>query len=70
LLQLHYLNLYLYQLGKIREKDKKLRKYDFQKLYEVTYQTTINLNQVIDVNFDQHLKDLHSRALEQISART
>jgi ribonucleoside-diphosphate reductase alpha chain len=37
--------------GKVREKDKKLRKYDFQKLYEVTYQATINLNQVIDVNF-------------------
>ena len=37
--------------GKVREKDKKLRKYDFQKLYEVTYQATVNLNQVIDVNF-------------------
>ena len=37
--------------GKVREKDKKLRKFDFQKLYEVTYQATVNLNQVIDVNF-------------------
>jgi len=37
--------------GKVREKDKKLRKYDFKFLYEVVYQATINLNQVIDVNF-------------------
>ena len=37
--------------GKVREKDKKLRKYDFQRLFEVTYQATVNLNQVIDVNF-------------------
>jgi ribonucleoside-diphosphate reductase alpha chain len=37
--------------GKVREKDKKLRKFDFQRLYEVTYQATVNLNQVIDVNF-------------------
>ena len=37
--------------GKVREKDKKLRKYDFQKLFEVTYQATVNLNQVIDVNY-------------------
>ena len=37
--------------GKVREKDKKLRKFDFQKLYEVTYQATFILNQVIDVNF-------------------
>jgi ribonucleoside-diphosphate reductase alpha chain len=37
--------------GKVREKDKKLRKFDFQKLYEVTYQATVNLNQVIDVNY-------------------
>ena len=37
--------------GKVREKDKKLRKYDFQRLYEVTYQATVNLNQVIDVNY-------------------
>ena len=37
--------------GKVREKDKKLRKFDFQRLYDVTYQATVNLNQVIDVNF-------------------
>ena len=37
--------------GKVREKNKKLRTYNFQKLYEVVYQMTINLNQVIDVNF-------------------
>ena len=37
--------------GKVREKDKKLRKFDFQRLYEVTYQATVNLNQVIDINF-------------------
>ena len=37
--------------GKVREKDKKLRKYDFKFLYDVVYQATINLNQVIDVNF-------------------
>lgn len=37
--------------GKVREKDKKLRKFDFQKLYDVTYQATVNLNQVIDINY-------------------
>ena len=37
--------------GTVRSKDKKLRKYDFQRLYEVTYQATINLNQVIDINY-------------------
>jgi len=37
--------------GKVREKDKKLRKYDFKFLYEVVYQATVNLNQVIDVNY-------------------
>ena len=37
--------------GNVRSKDKKLRKYDFQRLYEVTYQATVNLNQVIDVNY-------------------
>jgi ribonucleoside-diphosphate reductase alpha chain len=37
--------------GKVREKDKKLRKFDFQKLYEVTYQATVNLNRVIDINY-------------------
>jgi ribonucleoside-diphosphate reductase alpha chain len=37
--------------GKVREKDKKLRKYDFKFLYDVVYQATVNLNQVIDVNY-------------------
>jgi ribonucleoside-diphosphate reductase alpha chain len=37
--------------GKVREKDKKLRKFDFHKLYSVTYQATINLNKVIDINY-------------------
>ena len=37
--------------GKVREKDKKLRKFDFQKLYDVTYQATVNLNRVIDINY-------------------
>ena len=37
--------------GKVREKDKKLRKFDFKGLYEVTYQATVNLNQVIDINY-------------------
>ena len=37
--------------GKVREKDKKLRKYDFKFLFDVVYQATINLNQVIDVNY-------------------
>ena len=34
--------------GKVREKDKKLRRYDFKFLYEVVYQATVNLNQVIE----------------------
>jgi len=37
--------------GKVREKNKKLRKFNFQLLYDVTYQATYNLNQVIDVNY-------------------
>jgi ribonucleoside-diphosphate reductase alpha chain len=37
--------------GKTKSKDKSLRSFDFDKLYEVTYQTTINLNRVIDVNW-------------------
>ena len=37
--------------GKVREKDKKLRKFDFKYLYDVTYQATVNLNQVIDINY-------------------
>jgi ribonucleoside-diphosphate reductase alpha chain len=46
--------------GKVREKDKKLRKFDFQRLYEVTYQATVNLNQVIDVNFYPTPETQHS----------
>ena len=37
--------------GKVKSKDKTLRDYDFQKLYDVTYQATLNLNKVIDVNW-------------------
>ena len=37
--------------GKVKSKDKALREYDFQKLYDVTYQATLNLNKVIDVNW-------------------
>lgn len=37
--------------GKVREKNKKLRTFNFELLYQVTYQATVNLNQVIDVNF-------------------
>ena len=37
--------------GKVRVKDKKLRKFDFRALYDVTYQATVNLNQVIDINY-------------------
>ena len=37
--------------GKVREKNKKLRTYNFKRLYEVVYQMTINLNRVIDVNY-------------------
>jgi ribonucleoside-diphosphate reductase alpha chain len=37
--------------GKTKSKDKGLRTFDFDKLYEVAYQTTINLNKVIDVNW-------------------
>jgi ribonucleoside-diphosphate reductase alpha chain len=37
--------------GKVREKNKKLRTFNFELLYQVAYQATINLNQVIDVNF-------------------
>ena len=37
--------------GKVREKDKKLRKFDFKALYDVTYQATVSLNQVIDINY-------------------
>lgn len=37
--------------GKVKSKDKSLRTYDFKKLYDVTYQATLNLNRVIDVNW-------------------
>jgi ribonucleoside-diphosphate reductase alpha chain len=37
--------------GKVRSKQKDLRTFDFKKLYEVSYQTTINLNRVIDINY-------------------
>lgn len=37
--------------GKVKSKDKSLRTYDFEKLYQVTYQATMNLNKVIDVNW-------------------
>lgn len=37
--------------GKVKSKDKTLRTYDFKKLYDVTYQATLNLNRVIDVNW-------------------
>ncbi len=37
--------------GKVKSKDKSLRTYDFEKLYQVTYQATVNLNKVIDVNW-------------------
>lgn len=37
--------------GKVKSRDKSLRGYDFQRLYDVAYQTTINLNRVIDVNW-------------------
>lgn len=37
--------------GKQKSRHKRLRSFDFQKLYDVSYQVTINLNQVIDVNW-------------------
>ena len=37
--------------GKVKSKDKSLRTYDFQKLYDVTYQATLNLNRVIDASW-------------------
>jgi len=36
---------------KNKKSDKTLRKFNFDRLYEVAYQATINLNQVIDVNY-------------------
>jgi ribonucleoside-diphosphate reductase alpha chain len=37
--------------GKSKSRDKSLRTFDFDKLYEVAYQVTVNLNRVIDVNW-------------------
>ena len=37
--------------GKTKSRDKGLRTFDFDKLYEVSYQVTVNLNRVIDVNW-------------------
>jgi ribonucleoside-diphosphate reductase alpha chain len=37
--------------GKVKSKDKSVRNYNFKKLYDVTYQATLNLNKVIDVNW-------------------
>jgi ribonucleoside-diphosphate reductase alpha chain len=37
--------------GKVKSRYKELRSFDFDKLYEVAYQATLNLNQVIDVNW-------------------
>lgn len=37
--------------GKVKSKDKTFRTYDFEKLYDVAYQTAANLNRVIDVNW-------------------
>jgi len=37
--------------GKVRSRNKRFRTFDFEKLYDVTYQTTVNLNRVIDINY-------------------
>lgn len=37
--------------GKVRSQNKQMREFDHQMLYDVTYQTTVNLNRVIDINF-------------------
>lgn len=37
--------------GKVKSRDKSLRSFDFQHLYDVAYQVAINLNRVIDVNW-------------------
>ena len=37
--------------GKVRSRNKRFRTFDFDKLFDVTYQATINLNQVIDINY-------------------
>lgn len=38
-------------VGKVKSKDKTLRTFDFEALFDVAYQVTVNLNQVIDKNF-------------------
>jgi ribonucleoside-diphosphate reductase alpha chain len=38
-------------IGKAKSKDKTLRTFDFEALFDVAYQVTVNLNQVIDKNF-------------------
>jgi ribonucleoside-diphosphate reductase alpha chain len=38
-------------VSKTKSKDKSLRIFDFDKLYEVSYQVAVNLNRVIDVNW-------------------
>ena len=38
-------------VGKTKSRDKSLRTVDFEKLYEVSYQVAVNLNQVIDKNY-------------------
>lgn len=37
--------------GKVRSQNKGLRTFDFDMLYDVAYNTTVNLNQVIDINY-------------------
>ena len=37
--------------GKVRSRNKRFRTFDFEKLYDATYQTTVNLNRVIDINY-------------------
>ena len=37
--------------GKTKSRDKALRTFDFDKLYDVAYQVTVNLNRVINVNW-------------------
>ena len=37
--------------GKVRSQNKGLRTFDFDMLYDVAYKTTVNLNQVIDINY-------------------
>ena len=37
--------------GKVRSQNKGLRTFDFDMLYDVEYKTTVNLNQVIDINY-------------------